>query len=66
MSAERDELARLVQELPEQQVPTVLREVRKHLDDERRWPPEWFGIADGDGTSVGARAEELLDEGFGR
>ncbi len=32
----------------------------------REWPPAWFGVATGDGTAVGARSEELLDEGFGR
>jgi hypothetical protein len=68
VSAERDELLRLVQELPEEQVPTALAEVRRHLRPvkDRPWPPAWFGIAPGDGTDVGARSEELLREGFGR
>lgn len=68
MSTERDELARLVQELPDEQVPRVLAELRKHLQavPERVWPPAWFGIASGDGSAVGARSEEFLTEGFGR
>ncbi|WP_158891970.1 hypothetical protein [Amycolatopsis anabasis] len=68
MSAERDELLRLVEELPEDQVPQVLADVRKHLRPaaERPWPPTWFGSAEGDGTAYGARSEELLQEGFGR
>lgn len=66
MSAEREELARLVQELPEQEVPRALRELRKHLSVQRPWPPAWFGIAPGDGTHAGARSEELLAEGFGK
>lgn len=66
MSAEREELARLVQELPDEEVAHALTELRRHLTAERPWPPAWFGIAPGDGTAVGARSEELLAEGFGR
>ena len=67
-SAEREELARLVQEIPDEEVPQALAEVRKHVRPvaERPWPPTWFGIAPGDGSAVGARSEELLSEGFGR
>lgn len=68
MSAERDELLRLVQAIPEDQVPKALAEVRRHVRpvEQRTWPPAWFGIAEGDGTDVGARSEDLLKEGFGR
>lgn len=68
MSVEREELARLVQEIPDEQVPEVLAEVRRRLHPvgDRSWPPAWFGIAAGDGTAVGARSEDLLAEGFGR
>jgi hypothetical protein len=67
-NAEREELARLVQQIPDDAVPYALAEVRKHLRPigSQEWPPAWFGIAAGDGTAVGARSEELLDEGFGR
>jgi len=67
-SAEREELVRLVQQIPDKAVPFALAEVRRHLHPiaGREWPPAWFGIATGDGTPVGAHGEELLDEGFGR
>lgn len=68
MSAERDELVRLVQDLPEDQVPQVLADVRRHLEpvDDRRWPPAFFAAAPGDGKSIAEEADELLREGFGR
>ncbi|GAA1716431.1 hypothetical protein [Fodinicola feengrottensis] len=66
MSGERDELARLVQELPDEQVPKALEEVRGRLRPARQWPPAWFGIAPGDGTDIAARSEDVLAEGFGR
>jgi hypothetical protein len=70
MSPERDELARLVGELRDEDVPTVLAEVRRRPHPERipesEWPPPWFGMIEGDGTAVGRRSEELLAEGFGR
>ncbi|WP_460699847.1 hypothetical protein [Nocardia thraciensis] len=68
MSAERDELKRLVDEIPEDQVPQALADVRRHLHvaAARTWPPAWFGSAEGDGTAYGARSEELLRDGFGR
>jgi hypothetical protein len=68
VSAERDELIRLVQELSEDEVPAALAEVRRHLRPvkDRPWPPAWFAAAPGNGTAVGARSEELLQEGFGR
>jgi len=67
MSAERDELLRLVRQIPEEQVPLALADVRRHLRPvQSTWPPAWFGIAEGDGTDVGARSEDLLREGFGR
>jgi hypothetical protein len=68
VSAERDELARLVQALPDEEVPQALAELRRHLRpaSDRPWPPPWFGMIQGDGTDVGARSEELLAEGFGQ
>lgn len=64
----RDELARLVRELPDEQVSYALSELRRRLQavTERAWPPAFFGIATGDGSAVGARSEELLAEGFGQ
>ena len=65
MSAERDELARLIQQLPDEDVPVVLAELRGRLTSVRAWPPAWFGIEPGDGTRVGANSEDILAEGFG-
>jgi hypothetical protein len=67
MSADRDELERLVQEIPDDQVPIALVELRRHLRpvDVRPWPPAWFGIAPGNGDSIAASSDELLAEGFG-
>jgi len=67
MSAQREELLRLVQELPEDKVPAVLDDVRRHLRavKNRAWPPAWFGAGTGRTIDVAARSEELLD-GFGR
>jgi hypothetical protein len=68
MSSERDELRRLVEHLPDEQVPAVLAEVRRHLAPvrSRSWPPAFFGAGQARRTDVAARAEEILDEGFGR
>ncbi|NDL58861.1 hypothetical protein [Phytoactinopolyspora mesophila] len=68
MSGEREELARLVAELPDEQVPRALAEMRECLRASRNrpWPPAWFGSTGGDGTAVGANSEEHLAEGFGQ
>ena len=68
MSADRDELLRLVEDLPESEVPAVLAEVRQHVAGEatRTWPPAWFGAVAGSAPDTAARADELLAEGFGR
>lgn len=68
MSTEREELARLVEEIPDEQVPHALTEMRRHLRPvrDRTWPPSWFASAPGDGEAVGAFSEEYLAEGFGQ
>jgi len=68
MSAQREELLRLVEELPEEEVPAVLDDVRRHLRSvrERPWPPAWFGAGEGSAGDVAARSEDLLGDGFGR
>jgi hypothetical protein len=68
MSVQRDELLRLVEELPEEEVSVVLDDVRRHLRSvrERPWPPAWFGAAEGSADDVAARSEDLLRDGFGR
>ncbi len=68
MSVQREELLRLVEELPEEEVPAVLDDVRRHLRSvrERPWPPAWFGAGEGSADDVAARSEDLLRDGFGR
>ena len=68
VSAERDELRELVEHLPEDQVPAVLSEARRHLAEasSRSWPPAFFGAGSAGRGDVAERAEELLDDGFGR
>ncbi len=68
MSAERDELHRLIEKLPDEQVAIALAEVRNHVEQapKRAWPPPWFGAATASRTDTAARAEEILDAGFGR
>lgn len=69
MSAERDELRRLVQELPEELVPRALVDVWRYVrpGQERQWPPAWFGSIAGDaarGLALGLRNSFVKD--FGR
>ena len=68
MSAEREELRRLVDELPEDRVPAVLQDLRQQAvaASDRPWPPVWFGSVKGSTKNVAARVDELLAEGFGR
>ena len=56
------------EELPEDEVPVVLDDVRRNLSAVRgrSWPPAWFGAGEGRTTDVAARSEELLGDGFGR
>jgi hypothetical protein len=68
MSAERDELRRLVEDLPDAQVPAAVADLRLRVAPpaDRPWPPPWFGAAEGSRTDTAVRSEELLKDGFGR
>jgi hypothetical protein len=68
MSAERDELRRIVEELPEEEVGAALARLRGHLQpvDARPWPPAFFGVGTSRRPGVARRADEILAEGFGR
>jgi len=68
VSAEREELRRLVEQLPDKEVRAVLAEVRRHLVTlwERPRPPEFLGAGRAGSSDVAARANEILGEGFGR
>ncbi|MFT4187388.1 MAG: hypothetical protein QM621_02260 [Aeromicrobium sp.] len=71
MSTERSELHELIDALPDDQVASVLADVRLRLvrpsKRERSWPPEFFGIGESqDGRTDNARrVDEILAEGFG-
>lgn len=67
MTAARDELRRLVDELPEEQLSTALSELQR-LGEARpsgTWPPKWFGSIDGP-SDLSVRIDEYLAEGFGQ
>ena len=68
MSAERDELKRLVEALPDDRVPVVLAEARRQSRPHTTpaWPPAWFGSFGSGRTDLGRNHEDLLAEGFGR
>jgi hypothetical protein len=68
MSAERDELRELIEQLPEENVPQALADVRRRLRAApgHAWPPAFFGAGRAERSDVAARTEEILDEGFGR
>lgn len=68
MSAERDELKRLVDELPDDRVPAVLAEARRQSRPRPApdWPPPWFGALTSGRDDLGRNHDDLLDEGFGR
>ena len=67
VSAGREELRRLIQELPEEEVPAVLGAARSRLctGKNRASPPAWFGAAQGQTSDAAARSEDLLEGGFG-
>ncbi|OLT12491.1 hypothetical protein BJF78_24430 [Pseudonocardia sp. CNS-139] len=68
MSADRDELRRLVDELPEQEIPAVLAEARRHarLGQVGEWPPAFFASFASGRTDLGRNHDDLLADGFGR
>ena len=68
VSAERDELRRLVEDLPDAEVPAAVAELRLRTarSADRTWPPPWFGAASATRTDTAARVDELLQDGFGR
>ena len=68
MSSARDELHELVEQLPDDEVPVVLAEVRRHVVPvgKRPWPPAFFGAGTASRSDVAERSEEILGEGFGR
>jgi hypothetical protein len=58
MGTPREELLELIEQLPDEQVPVVLSEVRARLAPvlrERSWPPAWFAVAEGSTPDVSDR-----------
>lgn len=68
MTAARDELRRLVEQLSEDKVSSALSELQRLTDVPRStgtWPPEWFGTIDGP-SDASERFDDYLAEGFGQ
>lgn len=67
MTAERDELRRMVEQLPEEQVPAALVEVQRlaSAPEPPAWPPPWFAAVTSGRADTAARVDDLLAEGFG-
>jgi hypothetical protein len=70
MSVDRVELHQLVDELPDDQVSSLLSEARRraHRRSGGSWPPAFFGFgpANDGRTDTSERIDEILAEGFGR
>jgi hypothetical protein len=68
MDPQREELHRLVEGLPDEQVPAALADLRARgrKVGPRPWPPTWFGAAEGSSPDVSERVDEILREGLGR
>jgi len=68
MTANREELHRLIDALPEETVPLVLTELRDKTIPaaERPWPPSWFGAGKARRPDVSERAEQILRDELAR
>ena len=68
MTAARDELRRLVEELPEDKVAAALVEVQRltHRGVAATWPPAWFGSITSERADTSERVDEALSDNFGR
>ena len=69
MTPARDELHRLVDALPEEQVTRAIAAVTvlaSGVASKPAWPPPWIGAITTENVDVSERIDELLAEGFGR
>ena len=65
----RQELHRLVERLPDEQVQAVASQLRARLVAAGRagsWPPAWFAVAEGSSDDISERVDEIIAEGLGR
>jgi anti-sigma factor RsiW len=63
MSAQREELQHLVDELSDEEVPTALALLRARARARRpagTWPPRWFGAAQAREPDISERVDEIL------
>jgi hypothetical protein len=68
MTAARDSLHRLVDQLSDDQVPDALRALENMtaVPTAAPWPPPWFGSITSGRSDTSNRVDEILAEGFGR
>jgi hypothetical protein len=71
VSSERAELEELIAELPDDQVPGLLADLRRRVRrqaTDRPWPPRFFGmgVAKDGRTDISANVDSYLAEGFGQ
>jgi len=68
VSIDREELHRLVDALPEEQVAVAMADVRRRVRPQvpGSWPPPWVGSIIAGRTDVARNYDDILAEGFGR
>lgn len=71
VSGEREELRRLVDELPEEQVRAALANLRQRsapvgVSPGAPWPPAFFNSITADRDDMGRNHDDILAEGFGQ
>ena len=67
MTAARDELRRVVEQLPEEQVLAALAAAQRlaPANQAQEWPPPWFGAITSARSDISDRVDALFAEGFG-
>lgn len=68
VSAQREELHHLVDDLPEEMVPAVLADLRTRATppEHRPWPPRWFGAAKARTPDVSEHIDDILRAELGQ
>jgi len=72
MNAQLAELMEVAQELPENEVASLVSDAkrrRRHLKAvppmSTTWPPKWFSYGDAEHTDISSRVKDYLADGFG-